>query len=91
MQMGLLWFDNDPGRELAAKVEDAARRYRDKFGSAPDTCYVNRAAVEGQEMVVRFGESKGRSVRVLPAGNVLPHHFWIGVEDVRDRTEAVLG
>ncbi|MBM4458917.1 MAG: hypothetical protein FJ011_14325 [Chloroflexi bacterium] len=39
MQSGLLWFDNSPGRGLADKVADAARRYREKFGAAPDTCY----------------------------------------------------
>ena len=41
MQVGLLWFDNDPHRGLAGKIEDAARRYREKYGRPPDTCYVN--------------------------------------------------
>jgi len=31
MQTGLLWYDGDPNRGLAAKIEDAARRYREKF------------------------------------------------------------
>ncbi len=84
MQSGLLWFDNNPGRELEAKVEDAAKRYRDKFGVFPDTCYVNRSAVVGSAAVLSPAAFHGKSIRIVPAGNVLPHHFWIGVEDVRE-------
>lgn len=79
MLMGMLWFDNDPHRSIAAKVEEAARRYRDKFGSVPNTCYVNRAVLNGQELDVPF---EGRTLRVVPATNVLADHFWIGKEDL---------
>jgi hypothetical protein len=81
MQTGLLWFDNDPSRGLAAKVEDAARRYREKFGLPPDTCYVCEAALQGRELTVTLPGVQGRSLRVLPASNVLAHHFWVGIED----------
>lgn len=77
MLTGLLWFDNDPHRELAAKVQDAAQRYREKFGAVPDTCYVNLTAVGGMEMVLPW---QGRSLRVVPSGRILAHHFWVGVE-----------
>jgi hypothetical protein len=80
MQIGLLWFDNDPHRELAAKIEDAARRYREKFGMVPNTCYVNQATWDGQSTVVR-GRVAVPALRVIPAGNILPHHFWVGVEE----------
>lgn len=78
MQSGLLWFDNDPGRGVIAKVEAAACRYREKFGAAPDTCYVNRAAFEGAELELA---PQGVALRVIPARDVLAHHFWIGVEE----------
>ena len=81
MQMGLLWFDNDPNRELAAKVEDAARRYREKFGVTPDTCYVSRAALSGGEHLIPLRDGSGLALRLVPAGNILQHHFWVGVED----------
>ena len=81
MQTGLLWFDSDPSRELAAKVEDAARRYREKFGVMPDTCYVNNAALVGGERPMRLNALGGSVLRVVPAGNILQHHFWVGVED----------
>lgn len=77
MLMGLLWFDDDPHRELAAKVQDAAQRYQHKFGVLPDTCYVNRKAVDGAELVLPW---QGRMLRVVPSGRVLAHHFWVGVE-----------
>ncbi len=76
MQMGLLWFDNDPRKILTTKIEDAARRYREKFGAPPDTCYVNQAALAGGQGVVG-----APGLRLVPAANILPHHFWIGVEE----------
>ncbi len=52
MQVGLLWFDNDPLRGLSSKIEDAARCYREKFGRPPDTCYVNSLVFgKGPELV----------------------------------------
>lgn len=74
MQIGLLWFDGDPGRGLVAKIEDAARRYREKFGVAPNCCYVNQAAWTGDAPV-------SAALRIVPAVNILPNHFWVGVEE----------
>ena len=81
MQSGLLWFDNDPGRSIAVKITNAAQRYREKFGVAPNTCYVNgRALTEAEAMLV----CQGTALRVVPAPNILAHHFWVGVEERRD-------
>jgi hypothetical protein len=81
MQIGLLWFDNSADRGLAAKIEDAARRYQEKFGVSPNTCYVNSAALGGGEMTLPARPAQGLPVRVLPAVDVLPHHFFLGVEE----------
>ncbi len=81
MQMGLLWFDNDPRRDLALKVQDAANRYREKFGSTPNACYVNQGELTGTDLVVALGGKPGQTLRVMPARNVLPHHFWVGFEE----------
>ena len=70
---GLLWLDADPKRDLTTKVERAALRYKRKFGRAPDRCYVNQAMIDGTQQV--------NGIQVIPAHNVLRHHFWIGVED----------
>jgi hypothetical protein len=72
MREGLLWFDDDPRRRLAEKIELAAARYRQKFGVAPDTCYVSSSA--GELAGITFGER----LRVLPSTTIRPHHFWIG-------------
>ncbi len=81
MQVGLLWFDNDPRRALVAKIEEAAARYREKFGNTPDVCYVNGAELNGQNIVITLAGLKA-SLRVLAAPNILPHHYWLGVEEV---------
>jgi len=81
MQTGLLWFDNNPSRELAAKVQDAAGRYREKFGAVPTTCYVNEGALGVQDRVVSLPNAPGKALRLIPASNILPNHFWIGVEE----------
>ena len=88
MQTGLLWFDNNPGRELTAKVEDAAKRYREKFGALPDTCYVNQSALDKGAVTISLTGVPGTALRLLPASNVLPHHFWIGVEELKEQRRA---
>jgi len=82
MQEGLLWFDSDPKRNLAAKVARAADRYLFKFGVRPDVCYVNSGQLDG------LTGSEVDGVRLVPADNVLRHHFWIGVEDPQELQEA---
>jgi hypothetical protein len=74
MQEGLLWLDADPKRSLAEKLARAVDRYRFKFGRRPDLCYVNPATLEN-------GTVEIDGVRVIPASNVLKHHFWIGEEE----------
>lgn len=81
MQIGLLWFDNSSDRELTAKIEAAARRYREKFGVPPDTCYVNTMALQGQDLTIPLPQAQGGTLHVRPASNVLLHHFWVGVEE----------
>ena len=78
MQTGLLWFDSDPNRGLAAKIEDAARRYREKFGQPPDTCYISKTAVTDAGMQQTLS---GLAVRVVPSTTIRPHHFWVGREE----------
>jgi len=81
MQEGLLWFDADPKRSLAEKVKRAADRYRYKFGRRPNLCYINPATLGD-------GPVECHGVRLVPATNVLKHHFWIGVEDSEKLSKA---
>jgi hypothetical protein len=71
MEFGLLWYDGYPQSPLTLKVERAAKRYQDKFGHAPNACFVHAASLER--------ELEWRGVRVMGSSHVLPNHFWIGV------------
>jgi hypothetical protein len=41
MNVGMLWFDNDPRTALTAKVARAADYYSQKYGLVPDLCLVH--------------------------------------------------
>ena len=71
MRVGLLWFDDDPKKEVSLKVKEAAERYFQKFGRWPNVCYVGRATfpLEGIHL---------DGLRVLSSPLILPDHFWIG-------------
>jgi hypothetical protein len=68
---GLLWYDNDPKRSLAMKVDQAVTRYRAKFGRKPTVCWLNEADMDSDT-----DEIKG--IRLQQKSNVLKHHFMVG-------------
>ena len=72
MKWGLLWFDDNRKAPLAARVEKAARRYREKFGRSPDVCYVNAVTLSGAEAVPA-------RVKIIELASIQPDCFWIGV------------
>lgn len=74
---GLLWMD-DSDVPFEAKVREAAKRYRSRFGRAATCCYVNRAASPEPRTVGR--------VAVMPRENILPHHFFAGREEPDEST-----
>lgn len=84
MRAGLLWFDDEPGRDLDQKVGRAAQRYREKFGRLPEVCYVHPSTLQGAK-----GNGGDRTVvgkvRVVPLPSVLRHHFFLCQEDGNGR------
>ena len=64
MRVGMLWLDDDKGTSLEDKVLRAADYYR-------ELCLVHTTAVDHEKQVGK--------IRVQPAGNILRHHFWMGV------------
>ncbi len=78
MKAGLLWYDDDPGRDLAAKIGRAAQRYRQKFGTPANVCYVHPSALGNNGKTQKVGQ-----VRVSSKPSVLRHHFWVGQEKRR--------
>ena len=71
MNVGMLWLDDDKQTTLEDKVLRAADYYREKYGRTPDLCLVNKATIDQ--------ERKVGQIRIQPVKNVLPHHFWVGV------------
>lgn len=73
MKIGWMWFDDDLKRTLEEKIKLAALRYYEKFSHVPNRCYVNAGQLDGQKI-----ELDG--LKVVGKHNILPHHFWLGVE-----------
>ena len=73
MDLGMLWFDNDPKLDVLSKVQRAAAYYQEKYGKEPNLCFVHPSMIA--EMKANSG-----SVAVCSNATILPHHFWIGVQ-----------
>jgi hypothetical protein len=76
MNIGMLWFDNDPKIALPLKVERAADYYRKKYGALPNICFVHPSMIKD---LPGPAELRGK-IEVRPSGSVRPNQFWIGVD-----------
>ena len=74
LKIGLLWYDDDPRRDLDQKITDAVQRFVEKFGVTPDLCYVHPSTAS-QEV-----EEVG-TVQLKTVPYVLPNHFLIGLSE----------
>jgi len=81
MRTGLLWFDDNPRLPIAAKIEKAARRYRERFGRSPNICYVHPQTLAGAEELPTH-------VQVVGKVTIQPDNFWIGVKTSRAPQES---
>jgi hypothetical protein len=87
MDIGMLWFDNDKKSDYEAKIERAAAYYRNKYGKAPNLCFVHPCMIPtngSQESdQVNFPSDtptlKSRGVEIRISKTMLPNHFWIGI------------
>jgi hypothetical protein len=81
MNVGMLWFDNDPKAGLAIKIERAADYFRSKYGRNPTLCYVHPSMLPASPTPTaeQPANLKAGGLEVRPTRSVLPNHFWIGV------------
>lgn len=83
MNVGMLWFDNDPKTEMALKIERAVEYYRQKYGRAPTLCFVHPSMIAKTAAPETEAEAdaplKAAGVEVRSSRSVLPNHFWLGV------------
>jgi hypothetical protein len=79
MDVGMLWFDNDPRTALTAKVTQAADYYRRKYGLVADLCLVHPSMLVGSRP--DLVEGRAGKVLVRPNRLIQPGHLWIGTEE----------
>jgi hypothetical protein len=73
MDIGMLWFDNDSKSDLLSKVRQAADYYQNKYGQEPNCCFVHPSMINEKE-------ANTGTITVCPNSTIIPHHFWIGVQ-----------
>lgn len=73
MKSGLLWYDAGK-KPIWDKIEEAARRYKDKFGIAPDTAFVNPLDLNREP-----GPPPGSKIKIASKPTIMPNHIWLGV------------
>jgi hypothetical protein len=84
MNVGMLWFDNDPRTALTAKVARAADYYRQKYGLVPDLCLVNPSMLKEPrpDLIEGHAGKVAGTVVVRPNRLIQPGHLWIGKEEM---------
>ena len=78
MNVGMLWFDNDPKVALVEKVRRASDYYRRKYGRIPDLCLVHPSMLGFRPEQVSGGAGR---VTVRPNRLIQPGHLWIGEDE----------
>ncbi|MBE9473220.1 MAG: hypothetical protein KAW49_08450 [Anaerolineae bacterium] len=78
MKVGLLWFDDDPRKQLEEKVLRAATHYERKYGQPPNLCFVHPSTFNGNG---KKGRLRANGVEIRPGRSILPDHFWLGISD----------
>lgn len=86
MNIGMLWFDNDPKAEINTKIERAASYYRNKYGKSPNLCFVHPTMVHSQDAGFPNDQQpvqavKPSAIEVRTSRSVLPNHFWLGIHN----------
>jgi len=81
MRVGMLWFDDSQEREVSAKVERAAQHYHKKYGLRPTVCFVHPSVLLGAHEPID-------GIRLRASNSVLPHHFWLGTEEIIQKRAA---
>jgi len=79
MNIGMLWFDNDPKTSLDTKVTQAADYYRRKYGRSPDLCLVNPGILE--KALPQPEARHAGAIIIRPLRSVMPGHLWIGNDE----------
>ena len=88
MNIGMLWFDNDPKAGIQTKIERAASYYRTKYGATPNLCFVNPKMLPNGETEPPRLRSASGDIEVRSSRSVLPNHFWLGVHSALNHADS---
>ncbi len=89
MNIGMLWFDNDPKAAINVKIERAVTFYRTKYGKTPNLCFVHPSMLHSEaDKPARLSSQNGGVVELRTSRTVLPNHFWIGVNNTLTSAES---
>ena len=82
MNVGMMWFDNDPKTSLVAKIERARDYYMRKYYRVPNIVLIHPSMLpaETKDETKEISPELGK-IMVRPYRYVLPGHLWIGIED----------
>ncbi|MCS7249261.1 MAG: hypothetical protein NZ840_13625 [Anaerolineales bacterium] len=79
MEIGMLWFDNDPKVGLAEKIRRAASYYRQKYGITPNLCFLHPSMLSRNGLEAPPLRSPLFDLEIRTSKSVMPNYFWIGV------------
>lgn len=85
MNIGMLWYDNDPKSAIGAKIEKAAAYYRTKYGKEPNLCFIHPSMLAKDATP---GPEFGKHIQVRTSPSVLPNHFWMGINGTHPPSES---
>ena len=87
MKSGLLWYNANADEKLMDVIDEAAKRYREKFGVSPDTCYVNTAQLKEFAIAHRDALPRTLNLAVLPKNTIIKNHVWLGISNPMPHAE----
>lgn len=68
----MIWFDNDPQKNINEKINMAIKYYQKKFGSQPTICFLNPKLQE------KFLENE-QDIEINYNINLSPDYIWVGI------------
>ncbi len=80
MRSGLLWYDKS--KPLVETIQDATKRYCEKYGVSPNVCYVHPAQFAAAfKTETGFRVPPELNLTVLPKKTIVENYVWLGVAE----------
>ena len=70
MKQGMLWYDNQDGKKLNERIEQAVRYFTQKYGRSPEQCFVH-------PIMITEDNKTDLPVKVISDEKVLINHIWL--------------